>query len=117
MSEKLNVLLQQTAKISFNQNVTVLVKDPEDVDMTFVFKISNDAENDQSYTKYNVIDKANGELIVYNVGSSRNVSPKQPIRVGTYRKKYSLYVNFIIEAASVPTDMSTIEITFLTNNE
>ena len=117
MNKDFNLLLQQTTKISMNQNATILIEDSVDVDMTFVFKLAVDNENAHSYTRYNVIDNANGEIIIYNIGAARTVSLKEPMPVGTYKKEFRLYVNYVLYVATNKADASTIDISFLTSKE
>lgn len=117
MSLELNLLLQHTTQISPNQSAKVLIEDPLDVDMTFVFKMDKDPSHHESYTKYNVINNGNAEIIIYNVGTARTVSLKQPIQVGSYKQEYKLYINFVLFAPNVATNPYTIEISFFTSKE
>lgn len=117
MSNGLELLLQHNTQISYNQNAKVLIEDPLDVDMTFVFKMDKDTSHQESYTKYNVIDNGNAEIIIYNVGIARTVSLKQPIQVGSYKQEYKLYVDFVVYAPNEATSPYVIEISFFTSKE
>lgn len=113
----MELLLQHTTQISFEQSAKILIEDPAEVDMTFVFKLDKDPERPFSYTKYNVINKENGEIIIYNIGKAKTVSLKKPIPVGSYKLKYQLYANYIVFAPDNATQPYTIEISFYINKE
>lgn len=110
-------LVKHTAQISFEQNAIVLIEDSYDVDMTFVFKLARDETRSVSYTKYNVLDRSRGEIIIYNVGNAKTVSLKQPMLVGSYGKQYRLYVSFIVFAPENVMSSYTIEISFFINKD
>lgn len=113
----MELLLQHTTQISYEQSAKVLIEDPQDVDMTFVFKLAKDDSRSASYTKYNVIDRSMGEIVIFNIGKAKTVSLRQPIPVGSYKLQYNLYANFIVYAPDNSLSPYTIEISFFINKE
>ena len=113
----MDVLLKQSSQISYDVNANVLIKDPQDVDMTFIFKLANDSSYKGSYTKYNVIDRSTGEIVIYNTAGARTISLRAPMPVGTYKLEYKLYVSFTLFISSEGLAPSNIDIVFYINKE
>lgn len=113
----MNVLLDQSTQITYEQGAKILIEDPLDVDMSFSFRLSTDSSSEISYTRYNVIDPANGEIVIYNVGNARTITLKNPILVGTYKKEYKLYVNYVLIAPRENGLPFTLNVSFLTSKE
>lgn len=86
-------LIEKTVPISLEMPVQVTIHDNIEGNVTFNFKLVENEFND-SYTKLEVLDANNADIIISNVRgygvSCRNY------KVGTFRGNYDLYLNFAI---------------------
>ena len=94
MNDDMHFLSEHLSFISEDNPVKILIQDPMDCDMTFTLRLATDQTRSESYTRYHVIDKANAEIIIYNVGDSNSVSVRTPIELGTYKLKYRLFLDY-----------------------
>ena len=96
MENEYKLLSEHKGLIYYDRPFSVLIKDPEECDMVYTFKLDKDPNKTVSYTKYNVIDPGHGDIIVYNIDGANNISLATPLESGTYRRKYRLFITFLI---------------------
>ena len=89
-------LSEHKGLIEYDRPFSILIEDPEECDMVFTFKLSKDPSKNFSYTRYNVIDPGHGDIIVFNIDGANTISLTNPVEAGTYRKKYRLFISFLI---------------------
>lgn len=90
--------------ISQENSPSIVIKDPIDCDMTFTFKLVKDDNVNKSYTKYNVINREEAELLITNPTAGL-VHPTSDIPVGTYQNKYKLYAYFSLAPQDADKDI------------
>lgn len=92
-----DILQTGTIIISGTRTPSIVIPDEFDCDMTFYFKLLDDKEHKSSYTKYTVESPSTGIITITNpqMGVLR---PSTSIEVGSYQKKYRLYINYILRA-------------------
>ncbi len=91
-------LISHSGRIGKETPFKVLIEDPADCDMIFTFSLAEDKTETRSYTKYEAKDSGHGYITIYNIRQNANVSSSTPIEIGTYKKKYRLFVMFHIMA-------------------
>ena len=96
MDDEYKLLSEHRGIIDYNTPFSVLIEDPEECNMVYTFKLDRDPGKQNSYTKYDVIDPGHGDIIIFNVEGANTISLTNPIETGTYRKKYRLFVTFLI---------------------
>ncbi len=110
MATDLIKLISHLGNIGKENPFKVLIEDPADCDMIFTFSLAEDKTETRSYTKYEAKDSGHGYITIYNIGQSANVTSSIPIEIGTYKKKYRLFVMFHIMA--VGKEEHQIEVSF-----
>ena len=103
-------LISHTGHIGLDSPFKVLIEDPADCDMIFTFSLAEDKSETRSYTKYEVLDKGHGNIIIYNIGHGINVSSRMPLEIGTYKNTYRLFMMFHIIALGM--EEHEIEVNF-----
>lgn len=59
--------------------------------------LAKDGTTTNNYTRYHVIDLHNAEILITNADSRKFTRTEQPIKIGTYKNDYLLYLEFVLE--------------------
>lgn len=84
-------------KISYTNGVNLKVIDNVEGNINISIHQKKDEEDTSGYTRYNVIDPHNAEVIIANADLSRYTSTNKPILLGTFKNDYLLYMEYVLE--------------------
>lgn len=73
--------------------VVFAIQDPDEGDMRFFLHLKHVTENEESVTSISCPDKFTANILV-KMRSDERAMLDSPIKVGSYRKHYALYMNF-----------------------
>lgn len=93
---KIMLLKRVESLIDIDNPQTILIEDKEDVDMYFTFQLTFDSADNTCYTRYKVNDSAHGIIEIVNAASDASIQVPDKIDMGTYLKKYTLLMSYIL---------------------
>lgn len=93
-------LLRAVVMLSPSSAPRVVIPDDIEGDMTFSFKLYNDATDPESYTKMKIVDDFHAEIQIYNANPQLTVRPTHLISAGTYKNDYALYMAYELDKAN-----------------
>lgn len=98
-------LFSNEGTISRNVPYRVVIPDEIEGNMELKFSFSpKDISKPWTYTHFVVIDQSHGNVQIVNYDFESVTQPKESIPVGTYQKKYKLYVSYVVS----PTEQDDI---------
>lgn len=84
-------------KLSHSNKVPLKIIDNIEGNINLNIMLADDSANRNSYTRYHVIDLHNAEILITNAESNRYTRTEQPIKIGTYKNDYLLYLEYVLE--------------------
>lgn len=83
----------EKANISFDSVVSVIVEDPIQGNTTFnVTLLQEDGAN--NVTRLQFLGDNTAKVTIVNPGSTSNVTPEEPMEIGTYKNEYKLFMDY-----------------------
>lgn len=94
------LLLSVPGKILINEPFPIVLKDSVENDLTFRFFMRDDKSKHDSFTRFDIISSTEAEITIYNAPEKKQTSVVEHIPVGSYMRKYNLFVNYILQRES-----------------
>lgn len=83
-------------KISQEKKVTVKIIDEVEGNINMKLMLKDDDKKKDSYTTYKAIDSHQAEIWIVNAQNDKYTSTQLPILLGTYKKNYSLFLEYVL---------------------
>lgn len=83
--------------ISYQNSVSIKVIDDIEGNINLTIRQIKDDNNTNSYTRYQVEDLHNAEVIIANADTTKFTSTEKPIQLGTYKNDYILLLEYVLE--------------------
>lgn len=83
--------------ISQTKDLYVVIKDEVEGDIHLSIKLKNAADTHESFTKYVVENSHRAEIRIFNASPVQYVRTTDPIKLGTYKNRYILKLDFLLE--------------------
>lgn len=85
--------------ISYTKIVNAIIKDEVEGDINLSIRLLQDANTYESFTKYVVENSHKAEIRIFNASNTQYVRTTVPILLGTYKRSYKLYLEYLLEPA------------------
>ncbi len=108
-------LLSFPGEISKGEPFEVVLPDKVEHDLTFKFYLREDTSRPESYTGFHVVTPVEAEISIFNAPEKMQTSVTDDINVGTYMKKYILYLNYVLQLDTA--ERGKITVKFLTEEK
>lgn len=83
--------------ISKSKDLYVVVKDDVEGDIHLTIKLKEISDTRESFTKYVVENSHKAEIRIFNASPVQFVRTTEPIKLGTYKNKYTLKFDYLLE--------------------
>ena len=98
-------------QLSNDKTVRLDIKDPVEGDMHFTIKLEDDTNINESFTRYNILDAYNAQVIIVNVPKDKEIITPSALQLGTYGGKYKLSLKYRLSACD-DNDVRRIKVVF-----
>lgn len=98
-------------KISYTKSISLKIIDDVEGNIKLTIHQIIDKNDTSSYTKYNVKDEHNAEIVIANADLTKYTSTRVPILLGTYKNDYYIYMEYVLEPI-MSTPQSVIRLKF-----
>lgn len=95
LNNKGKFIIQTNISSMSKVDVKIIDRVEGDIDLTICLKTDN--ANTKSITKYIIKDAHCGEIQIINADLNKYTRAEKPIGLGTYKNKYKLYVDYLLE--------------------
>ena len=90
-------IFQFQSTISLSKSLRVNVIDKIEGNINLGIFVRNDNANNNSYTRYHVINRHKAEILIFNPDITKYTSTDNPILLGTYNNIKQLFMEFVLE--------------------
>lgn len=87
------LIKSERANISFSSAVSVIIEDPIEGNITFKVTLLQE-EGAKNITRFQFNDDHTVDVTIVNPGTAANVTPEEPMEIGTYNKDHKLFMDY-----------------------
>ena len=95
LNNKEKFIIQTNISLASQVDVQIIDRVEGNIDLTICLKA--DKVNTKSITKFIIRDAYCGEIQIINADLNKYTRAEKPIGLGTYKNKYNLYVDYLLE--------------------
>ncbi|MBO5181435.1 MAG: hypothetical protein J6B92_06065 [Paraprevotella sp.] len=87
------LLKSERTNINFDSTVSVIIEDPIEGNTTFNITLLHE-DGTKNITRFQFNDDHTADVKIVNPGSASNVTPEEPMEIGTYKNDYKLFMDY-----------------------